>query len=652
MSKKNPRHNQQKVSQKRQYLKILRFFWPMKINDVLMAAAIIVFCLLIMRVGEVIADAAIGALGLTTGWLYYRFGRRIDQFLGKNHKVGYLLSLILTVIISVFSGILIYTFIPKRLLPEIAVATENETLVLVANFEIMSSTNTINPIADIYLALRDLASVRVERIPDQIKIYDSRNARKIGKEVNASLVIWGHAIEQGITINYELISDIPISEQKLFSTSRSFNSFQFSKGIATFIPFVQRGLDAKYSVSYALGLTALARGNYSVAQNHLGEALDYLGDISNIEQGIKQLPLGATYYELGQAYYADNGETNFQLAIDSYTNALKYSLDPDLTYSILNARGISYADHSLAHESKHEYDNALEDFNNAIGINSQNSLAYFNLGLLYKTWNKPEEAVKAYFLALNRDLEFPSIIYNNLGNAYTDLQKYPQAIASFDHALEQVPDNDFRALVLYNKSYVYGILGYTDTEMSLLNTVISLDVTSSKAYYSRANSYQQLGDDISALSDYNRAISLNADLDPAYNNRANIYVNQKKFDEAIVDFTHAIMANSDQEKMNRIGKNDAATYYTGRGFAFYYKGDITQAEKDFRYAIKLKRDYRTYLGLGLVEQALSQDLQAIADFHRYIELSGRRVSLEIIIKSQSLEAKLGLSTSTPPAPTS
>jgi tetratricopeptide (TPR) repeat protein len=92
---------------------------------------------------------------------------------------------------------------------------------------------------------------------------------------------------------------------------------------------------------------------------------------------------------------------------------------------------------------KQQYEQATSEYNKAIGADSSNATALFNLGnSLYKK-NSRDEAIKAYSnLAIKTEkTDLRSNSYYNKGVVLGKQQKLEESIEAYKNALRQNPDN-------------------------------------------------------------------------------------------------------------------------------------------------------------------------------------------------------------------
>jgi Tfp pilus assembly protein PilF len=141
------------------------------------------------------------------------------------------------------------------------------------------------------------------------------------------------------------------------------------------------------------------------------------------------------YYRLGQVQY-EQGKTS--PAIEAIEKAL--SIDPDF------AEAHNYL--GFIHLQQSELKEAERAFRRAVKIDPYFTDAWMNLGLAYRERQKFDQALDAFGRALN-DKTYRSTekIHFNVGHLHLARGDYPEAIRSFEQALQS------------NPKYLRGILG-------------------------------------------------------------------------------------------------------------------------------------------------------------------------------------------------
>jgi tetratricopeptide (TPR) repeat protein len=143
---------------------------------------------------------------------------------------------------------------------------------------------------------------------------------------------------------------------------------------------------------------------------------------------------------------------------------------------------------AFAELGQYQYQRSIEEYNKAIRLNPDDSLAYYNRAAAYAKIGQHQNAIRDYNKAISLKPDYIEA-YNNRGNIYGQHGQYKMAIEDF-------------------------------------NRIIALDPNQVKAYNNRGLAYSELGQHKSALEDFNRAIRLRPDYAEAYKNRANAYLNQ------------------------------------------------------------------------------------------------------------------------------
>ena len=127
------------------------------------------------------------------------------------------------------------------------------------------------------------------------------------------------------------------------------------------------------------------------------------------------------------------------------------------------------------------------------------------------------------------------------------MQKYEQAIADNDKAIEINPEN-------YN---AYNVRGIANENLKR---------------------YEQ------AIADYGKAIDINSKNDVIYANRGKVYFKLEQYEQAIADYNKAIEINP-----------QSALFYNNRGSAYHSLKQYEQAASDYNSARKI--DPKSYVAL-------------------------------------------------------
>jgi lipoprotein NlpI len=178
------------------------------------------------------------------------------------------------------------------------------------------------------------------------------------------------------------------------------------------------------------------------------------------------------YHDRGNAY-RNKGDND--RAIQDYDQAI--GLDPNNAYPY-NGRGIAY-------QRKGDNDRAMQDFDEAIRLDPDFAAPYNNRGVVYRMKGDTDRAIQDYDQAMRLDPKFV-LPYNNRGIAYGKKGDNDRAIADFSQAIGLDPnyaapylgrgrlyffgkavdmaEADFKKASELNPKYAYGALWLDLTE--------------------------------------------------------------------------------------------------------------------------------------------------------------------------------------------
>jgi tetratricopeptide (TPR) repeat protein/S1-C subfamily serine protease len=259
---------------------------------------------------------------------------------------------------------------------------------------------------------------------------------------------------------------------------------------------------------------------------------------------------------------------------------------------------------------------AINDFDRAIKLNPNYSIAYSNRGNAKSKIGDKQGAINDFNQAIKIN---PNIVlfYNNRGLAKSDLGDKQGAIDDFDQAIK-INSNQDRAYIYTNRGDVKLYLGNKKESIVDYNQAIKLynqAVKRNSNYYiyylERANTNYRLGNIREAGIDYDRAIKLNPESYESYFGRGNVNYKLGNKQKAGIDYDRAI--NLDR---------NYAEAYVGRGNVTYYAGSKQEALADFNQAIRLNPNLDgAYQGRGNIKYLSGNKQEALADFNQAIRLN-------------------------------
>jgi tetratricopeptide (TPR) repeat protein len=192
----------------------------------------------------------------------------------------------------------------------------------------------------------------------------------------------------------------------------------------------------------------------------------------------------------------------FETAISDLTKAI--ALAPsDLYY---NKRGIIYV-------QKRQYEQAIEDFTQAIAYNSQKAEYYYNRAIVKSKMKHLLDAIKDFSLAIKCDPTSVAIIKSR-GNCYLVLQEYSNAYKDYARAYEL---DSKQTDLLERMSYALLYLQQWDKALETINQAININPKKDSYFYRRSEIYFSMENYALALESIEVARKLNP-LDEKYYN--------------------------------------------------------------------------------------------------------------------------------------
>ncbi len=192
------------------------------------------------------------------------------------------------------------------------------------------------------------------------------------------------------------------------------------------------------------------------------------------------------------------------------------------------------------YQSQKKFDEAIEQYRIAIGLKPDSAEEYNNLGVIYRDRNMPDKAIEQFMIASKLNPDLPEAHYN-LGNIYKDRKMPEKAIKEFMTAVELRPD-------------------YVEAHLDLGGVF----------YQSRSMRGR-------ALKEYLIAVKLKPDCAEAYNNLGVIYEDQKMPDKAIEYYLIAIKL-----------KPDYIEAHSNLGELYYERGQKEKARRELTTILRIK----------------------------------------------------------------
>lgn len=301
----------------------------------------------------------------------------------------------------------------------------------------------------------------------------------------------------------------------------------------------------------------------------------------------------------------------FQDAIQDFDQAI--TLNPQFAEAY-NGRGFMY--HWLQQPSK-----ALQDYNRAIALNPQLAEAYNGRGFTYHWLKQYPKALQDYNQSIALNPKFVEA-YINRGRTYLHLRQYPQTLQDYDQAIALNPKlpGTYTA-----RGFVYHRLKQYPQALQDYQQAIAIDPKFAQAFHLRGFTYYGLKQYSQALKDYGQAIALNPEFAQAYYNRGQTYFQLERYPQTLQDYDQAITLNP-----------KLAQAYNGRGLTYHRLQQYPKALQDYDQAIVLNPQFaaahhnrgQTYTAIGDSTRAKQDFQQAAQLFLRQNNLRRHRKSIQ------------------------
>jgi serine/threonine-protein kinase len=370
-------------------------------------------------------------------------------------------------------------------------------------------------------------------------------------------------------------------------------------------------IDPKAAFAHAILAEALSnQGKYTAALEEADKAVELHDKLSfgyGARSGIKaNLAVENSDNDLLEEA-ADDADKALELAAndDNLAQALAHS-----------ARGYVYWQEYALTNDQSKVDSGVEEYNQAIGLQSQIALFHSNLGYFYDAQEKHDLAKQKFEAALDADDQYGHS-HAGLGWNLYYLNDYAGALAEFDTALSINPD-DTDAYV--GKSNVYQDQDEPDYDLAIEALTKAADIAPENpslrskigwANRNKAIAFEYESDDqkssyAEAEQQFRKALELNekyidalTGLGWVLQDQADVLKDDSKYQESIDTLNQSLDIKDDQPYAR-----------SALGWSYYGLERYDDAERAFNRAVELKSDYAdAYYGLGraLQEQNKTED---------------------------------------------
>jgi len=170
-------------------------------------------------------------------------------------------------------------------------------------------------------------------------------------------------------------------------------------------------------------------------------------------------------------------------------------------------RAINHNNEGVRQGALGRADEAIAEYNKAIGLDPTLDQAYVNRGGVFNRLGQYQNAIQDYTEAL-RLVPGYAVAYYNRGIAHIGLAQYSDAVEDLDEAISLDPGY---GPAYSNRAIAHSRLGRFQLVLQDLDQVISLNPEDAQTYVSRGLLRASLGQDAKAQDDFDRAVELGAD---------------------------------------------------------------------------------------------------------------------------------------------
>ncbi|MBM4104027.1 MAG: tetratricopeptide repeat protein [Planctomycetes bacterium] len=236
------------------------------------------------------------------------------------------------------------------------------------------------------------------------------------------------------------------------------------------------------------------------------------------------------------------------------------------------------------------WNNSIALFSHATEVTQNNYRIFNHLGVAYGNLNRWPEAREAFQQSIRIKPDFAEA-YSNLGNAYSYLDRNQEAIEACKQAIQLKPDF---AEAPNNLGNAYLNLGRYPEAIEAYRQAIRLKPDCADTHYNLGIVYGCLGLWPEAIEAYGQAIRIKPNYSEAHNNLGNAYLHLGRWQEAVEPCTQSI----------RIRPDFAEAHYN-LGNAYANLGRWQEAVEAYRQAIRIRPDYpEAHKNLGICQKAI------------------------------------------------
>ena len=274
----------------------------------------------------------------------------------------------------------------------------------------------------------------------------------------------------------------------------------------------------------------------------------------------------------------------------------------------LKDRATTYHNRGVAYSNIGRYEQALTDFDKAIGLNPLCSVFYWNRGKMYRVLGDNDHAIVDFNETIRLKPD-DALAYYERGIAYANKAQFCEALADFDEAVELKPDE---AVLYCGRGVTYSSIGNHGAAIADFGKAMELDPKNALAYQNCAFAYRHLGQYEQAIRLASRAIRLNPANASAHLERGVAYLLKRHWGRALDDFVRA-------------DENDPTAKYRSAGmYAAIRIDNIYGASEKRRRNQAFKFFYKLVDAIRVIQEKLFCGPEIVQEIAHYTTLHALR----------------------------
>jgi tetratricopeptide (TPR) repeat protein len=275
-------------------------------------------------------------------------------------------------------------------------------------------------------------------------------------------------------------------------------------------------------------------------------------------------------------------------------------------------------------------------------LNSKNAIELYNQGNTLIQLQRYEEALATYEKAIDIKSDYPQALYGK-GKALFQLKKYQESLIAYDQAI-QIQPNYLEAWT--NRGFVLVRLKRYPEAIATVDKVLQLKNDDPKVWQLKGDIFIKISQYNDAIKAYEQAINFQADNPELWYKKGLAFQNLKQYEEAITSYKKTVELKSDHElawynlgnclvNLNRYefalqAYDQAVQYNPNNSAAWLSRSNILmtlrrypEAIDSFSQVIKINpQQYQAWYNRGWALHQVKRYPEAIESYKKAISLKG------------------------------